>query len=151
MWKKCRVLGQKHRTSLRQTSVLLGQNIRTLWQRSPMFSFFRPENAVKSRNIPHFPILRYLDPKAGRGGFRGPSQPINDGGRAAGSSCKTTSEKYCTLVTLLWNQVVFLGGDSGGRVVQCLRRFIPGKYAPSGPHNNQTPEIRGGRERVSGV
>ena len=63
MWKKCRVLGQKHRTSLRQTSVLLGQNIGTLWQRSPMFSFFRPENAVKSRNIPHFPILRYLDPR----------------------------------------------------------------------------------------
>ena len=138
MWKKCRVLGQKHRTSLRQTSVLLGQNIGTLWQRSPMFSFFRPENAVNSP----FPDFAIFGPKAGRGGFRGPSQPINDGGRAAGSSCKTTSEKYCTLVTLPWNQVVFLGGDSGGRVVQCLRRFIPGKYAPSGPHNNQTPEIR---------
>ena len=29
---------QKHRTSLRQTSVLLGQNLRTFIQRSPMFS-----------------------------------------------------------------------------------------------------------------
>ena len=29
---------QKHRTSLRQTSVLLGQNLRTFTQRSPMFS-----------------------------------------------------------------------------------------------------------------
>ena len=28
-----------------------------------MFPFFRPENAVESRNIPHFPILRYLDPR----------------------------------------------------------------------------------------
>ena len=29
---------QKHRTSLRQTSVLLGQNLRTFTQRSPLFS-----------------------------------------------------------------------------------------------------------------
>ena len=30
---------QKHRTSLKQTSVLLRQNLRTFTQRSPMFSF----------------------------------------------------------------------------------------------------------------
>ena len=32
---------QKHRTSLMKTSVLLKQNIRTLYQRSPMFCTFR--------------------------------------------------------------------------------------------------------------
>ena len=32
---------EKHRTSLRQTSVLLWQNIGTFCQRSPMFCFFR--------------------------------------------------------------------------------------------------------------
>ena len=37
----CRRKVEKHRTSLRQTSVLLWQNIGTFCRRSPMFCFFR--------------------------------------------------------------------------------------------------------------
>ena len=78
-FRKCRVLGQKHRTSWAQTSVLLMQNLRTLWQRSPMFSVFRPENAVKIPNIPLFLDFAIFGSKASRGGFRGHSQRVNDG------------------------------------------------------------------------
>ena len=72
-----RVQAQKHRTSLTQTSVLSRQNIRTLWQRSPMFPLFRPEMAQKS---PFSDFAMFRD-KARRGDFRSPSQPVNDGGR----------------------------------------------------------------------
>ena len=37
----CRRKVEKHRTSLRQTSVLIWQNIGTFCRRSPMFCFFR--------------------------------------------------------------------------------------------------------------
>ena len=50
------MLGQKHRTSWAQTSVLSVQNLRTLWLRSPMFPVFRPEMALNSL----FLILRYF-------------------------------------------------------------------------------------------
>ena len=87
-FRKCRVLGQKHRTSWAQTSVLLMQNLRTLWQRSPMFPVFRPE-MPQNPPVPDFAIFRT---KAGCGGFRGPSQGVNDGVREAGGIRKRASE-----------------------------------------------------------
>ena len=67
-------LVQKHRTSWTETSVLLMQNLRTLWQRSPMFPVFRPENARKSP----FPDFAIFQNEARCGGFRGHSQPVNE-------------------------------------------------------------------------
>ena len=64
---------QKHRTSWAQTSVLSMPNIGTLWQRSPMFPVFRPENALKCP-LSYFAIFQH---DARRDGFRGPSRPIN--------------------------------------------------------------------------
>ena len=108
-FRKCRVLGQKHRTSWAQTSVLLMQNLRTLWQRSPMFSVFRPENAVKSPNIPLFPDFAIFGTKAGRGGFRGHSQRVNDGVMKAELNCKQTLEKIAHSSACLDSNVVFRG------------------------------------------
>ena len=95
--KKCRVLGPK-------TSDFLGTNLRTFdakppyfWQRSPMFPVFRPE-MPQNPPVPDFAIFRT---KAGCGGFRGPSQGVNDGVREAGGIRKTGVGKYCTLVRLL--------------------------------------------------
>ena len=50
---------QKHRTSSMKTSVLLEQNIRTLYQRSPMFYYFRTTTSLSStkkvfENLLHF-------------------------------------------------------------------------------------------------
>ena len=104
-FRKCRVLGQKHRTSWAQTSVLLMQNLRTLWQRSPMFPVFRPE-MPQNPPVPDFAIF---GAKASRGGFRGHSQRVNDGVMKAELNCKQTLEKIAHSSACLDSNVVFRG------------------------------------------
>ena len=91
------MLGQKHRTSWAQTSVLLVQNLRTLWLRSPMFPVFRPEMALKFP-FSDFAIFRS---EAGHGGFRRPSRPVNDVVREAGCIRKRTLENIAHLSVFL--------------------------------------------------
>ena len=53
---------QKHRTSLRQTSVLSMQNIRTFAQRSPMFcNFLTPLFCIFPTAIPLPPQKKFLE------------------------------------------------------------------------------------------
>ncbi|MGN0091090.1 MAG: hypothetical protein ACI36Z_09095, partial [Alloprevotella sp.] len=95
--KNSRMLGQKHRTSWAQTSVLSVQNLRTLWLRSPMFPVFRPEMALKFP-FSDFAIFRS---EAGHGGFRRPSRPVNDVVREAGCIRKRTLENIAHLSVFL--------------------------------------------------
>ena len=89
-------LVQKHRTSWAQTSVLLKWNIGSLWQRSPMFPFFRPKSTWKSP----FPDFAIFQNEARCGGFRGHSQPVNDVVREGWRHLKKVVGKYCTLACL---------------------------------------------------
>ena len=92
-------MGQKHRTSWAQTSVLSMQNLRTLWQRSPMFPVFRPKMAQK------FPFSDFAIfwSEAGHGGFRCPSRPVNDVVREAGCIRKRTLENIAHLSVFFMN------------------------------------------------
>ena len=130
-----RVQAQKHRTSLTQTSVLSRQNIRTLWQRSPMFPLFRPEMAQKSP-FSDFAIFR---DKARRGDFRSPSQPVNDGGREGTDTGQTYAGKYCTLLSTtrnLWRSMIWR-----------VYRFLLGIGAFSA-HSSQWKQIKNVKSRV---
>ena len=132
---KCRVQAQKHRTSLTQTSVLSRQNIRTLWQRSPMSPLFRPEMTQKSP-FSDFAIFR---DKARRGDFRSPSQPVNDGGRGGTDTGKTYAGQYCTLLSTtrnLWRSMIWR-----------VYRFLLGIGAFSA-HSSQWKQIKNVKSRV---
>ncbi len=125
---KCACSGTK-------TSDFFDTNIRTLWQRSPMFPLFRPEMAQKSP-FPDFAIFR---DKARRGGFRSPSQPVNDGVRGGADTGQTYAGKYCTLLSTtrnLWRSMIW-------RVYRSLLGI--GAFSA---HSSQWKQIKNVKSRV---